>query len=837
MAAILSLTTLLDSAASTALAEWLLRLTLITGVAYGFVALSRRTQPALRHAIAAGSLLAVVLLPAVSAWLPAVSVPVLPARAVEASVPSVADRAPSVRVYTPVDHAAAGAIDAPIAAISGEAPPAVATPSVRSRIREFARESVRSTTHWVRLALALWVLVAAALLARLALAFRRAAEISRAGMPVEDDTLVTAIDRACRVLGVKRRPAVVISNAVSVPMVAGIVRPTILLPAAAASWSHPRLGVVLLHEIAHIRRHDPAWALSTNVVSAALWFHPFVRALAREVRRDSELACDELVLGSGVRASEYAGHLVSIATMSARREMSAGSALAFASRSTLEQRVTSILSTRPRACSVRAAAAAAVVMAGWFVAVAVAQPTRATRAAYEEGKLEYQAGKEQFEEEQAETIEMLRADRPACEAQTAEAPQAGSPALVGSMQDTQTSYQFAYNDTGDDPDEDEDEGEDWYDRAHRHYERERYEQAGQAYESAARFGYNRATAYYNAGCSYALANQSGKALDMLEAAFEEGFDDLDMYASDSDLNSLRDLPRFKKLMDSVMSSDEVGQRRRAATRDFERLAGRKNADEGDWGDVGIELLRAGDYDRAATAFDNEYRLSKNMDEDALYNKACARSLGGKTDEALTLLEQSILGGSVSAEHMREDPDLRALHKNRKFDELVKLAEDLDLDASGSFSAGNWSFDGKKVRKVGYAEEVKEWKKAVTHYQEMAGRHPTAGRAWHNLGFAQLRAEQAKESTASFQKALDLGFKPPVTMYNLACATALSGEIDAAFAWLDKSEKAGFEVWNHARWDEDLDPLRADPRYRELKARWKEEEREHVSRHEVHIQVD
>jgi tetratricopeptide (TPR) repeat protein len=333
------------------------------------------------------------------------------------------------------------------------------------------------------------------------------------------------------------------------------------------------------------------------------------------------------------------------------------------------------------------------------------------------------------------------------------------------------------------------------------------------------------------------------AMDNLEAAFDEGFDDLDMYASDSDLNSLRDTARFKKLMETVRKSDDGDQRLRQASRQYDRLAKSKNIDEGEWSGVGIDLMRAGDYDRAATAFDNEFKLSKNTSENALYNKACARALAGKSDDALKLLEQSIAVGTVDAEHMKEDPDLLSLHKSKKFDDLVKLAEDLELDYDGVNSHEVWSISGKKVKRISYADEVKEWKKSVGHFTEMANRHPTFGRAWFNLGYAQLKAEEPKSATPSFQKSLDLGYKPAVMMYNLACSTALSGETDAAFAWLDKSEKAGFEVWNYARWDEDLDPLRADPRYKELKKRWKEKEREHNDDHDhndeqtIHIEVD
>ena len=79
MAAIHTLTSLLDSIASVALVTWLVRITVLAALACMYLALARRAQPALRHAIAVGSLFAVVLLPVASKLLPAVSVPVLKA--------------------------------------------------------------------------------------------------------------------------------------------------------------------------------------------------------------------------------------------------------------------------------------------------------------------------------------------------------------------------------------------------------------------------------------------------------------------------------------------------------------------------------------------------------------------------------------------------------------------------------------------------------------------------------------------------------------------------------------------------------------------------------------
>jgi Flp pilus assembly protein TadD len=402
-------------------------------------------------------------------------------------------------------------------------------------------------------------------------------------------------------------------------------------------------------------------------------------------------------------------------------------------------------------------------------------------------------------------------------------------------------YAFAYNHhgnyvvAGSDDDEYGDDGESWYDRAHSYYMRGRFDKAGRAYDNAAKFGYNRATAYYNAACSWALAKQSDAAMKSLQASFDEGFEDLDMYGSDEDLNSLRTDARFKKLMTQVQNSDEGTQQKRAAGREYDRLASSKSIDDGEWNSVGVDLMRVGDFNKASLAFDNEFKQSRNEDEDAIYNKACARALAGKNDEALTLLDQAIKTGSVNPDHMAEDADLASLHKNKKFDALIDLAEDLELDFPG-FKGDSWTINGNHVSH-GVWDDEKHWAKVLPRFKDMANKHATYGRAWFNLGYAQLKSGDAVSCTPNFQKALDMGFKPSTMMYNMACSTAQEGKIDVAFAWLDKSEKAGFEVRNSARWDEDLDPLRADDRWRALKKKWREQERADAERHGVTVNIN
>ena len=60
------------------------------------------------------------------------------------------------------------------------------------------------------------------------------------------------------------------------------------------------------------------------------------------------------------------------------------------------------------------------------------------------------------------------------------------------------------------------------------------------------------------------------------------------------------------------------------------------------------------------------------------------------------------------------------------------------------------------------------------------------------------------------------------MYNLACAYAQAHKADAAFSWLERAETAGLKIGHLALNDDDLDPLRRDPRFKKLRQRWEDE---------------
>ncbi|MEO8348005.1 MAG: M56 family metallopeptidase [Acidobacteriota bacterium] len=77
--------------------------------------------------------------------------------------------------------------------------------------------------------------------------------------------------------------------------------------------------------------------------------------------------------------------------------------------------------------------------------------------------------------------------------------------------------------------------------------------------------------------------------------------------------------------------------------------------------------------------------------------------------------------------------------------------------------------------------------------------------------------QYDEAIQAFRESIEDGEKVEASTYNIACGYALKGDRDRAFEWLEKAMDAGFELDHYMDRDDDLDGLRSDPRFAQLKS--------------------
>ncbi len=231
------------------------------------------------------------------------------------------------------------------------------------------------------LAVAFWAAGLLALTFWLALGAIRLRRLAGQARPVASPDWQADLEEARQRLSISRRVRLLSGVGTPVPLTWGTFQPVILLPDDEGTWSGERRRVVLLHELAHVKRCDCLTQTLGRLTRAIHWFNPLVWIAVRQLARERERACDEMVLASGTRASDYAEHLLSFARPRSTEGWPAAVAMPMARTSQLESRLRSILSPRAPRPSRGTAGPLAMTLAIGALVVAVATVHPVAKAA------------------------------------------------------------------------------------------------------------------------------------------------------------------------------------------------------------------------------------------------------------------------------------------------------------------------------------------------------------------------------------------------------------------------------------------------------------------------
>lgn len=260
-----------------------------------------------RHAVWTVAVGAMLLLPCLTPFLPAIPLPILPnAKA----------------VLSPHAPSGASSVYPPEPSALGNRAPGVTRPA------------------WQQLGFALYFGVLLIMLGRLLVSYLLVRRLVRSGALILDTRAGGALER----LAGSRVPALRESGWISAPMTAGCVRPVILLPLGWREWDQAKLEAALVHELAHVCRRDPLIALLAGLNKCIFWFHPLAWWMERRLASLAEEAADDravLVLGDRRR---YASALLEIAAaVRAGRGRLIWGAIAMARPSQVRRRIERVL--------------------------------------------------------------------------------------------------------------------------------------------------------------------------------------------------------------------------------------------------------------------------------------------------------------------------------------------------------------------------------------------------------------------------------------------------------------------------------------------------------------
>jgi len=301
------------------LVEMAIKSTLVLVAAYAVSIALGRASAAARHLVWTAALGALLVLPLLSLALPAWWVAVPP----PATIAATPDRLASDR-----------------ARVSALPSPPVKNPATATLSPAPAAPAPATWPAWTLL---VWALGFVFVLTRLALGTARVEWLVRHATKVEGTDVRNTVGALARQMGLRRAVTVLQSDQIAMPMTCGVLHPAILLPASAGAWPCERLRIVLVHELAHIQRHDCLTQALAQLACAAYWFHPLAWTAARHQRHEREHASDDRVLGLGTQAADYAGHLVELARSLQPQRALWSAAVAMAQPSNLEARVRAVL--------------------------------------------------------------------------------------------------------------------------------------------------------------------------------------------------------------------------------------------------------------------------------------------------------------------------------------------------------------------------------------------------------------------------------------------------------------------------------------------------------------
>jgi beta-lactamase regulating signal transducer with metallopeptidase domain len=300
------------------IADVLLKVTLVLGTAFLVTRALARGSAAVRHQIWAVALVASLMMPLLAAVAPQWKVAVLPAAAAPAEQLAIASHDRPAAIADPVFE--------PIPAL---------TPDLSLAPQPEASPFSPPTTTMI------WIAGVLLVLARLAFGTARVWWIARRATP---SPVWAPLGRDLAwMLGIDRQVTFLSGDEDAMPMAWGLVRARVLLPAEADDWPLERQRVVLLHELAHVKRRDCLTQMLAHIACAVYWFNPLVWLAAQRLRAEREHACDDLVLAAGTRGSDYADHLLDIARSLRSGAWPTWSAVTMAHRSQLEGRLMAIL--------------------------------------------------------------------------------------------------------------------------------------------------------------------------------------------------------------------------------------------------------------------------------------------------------------------------------------------------------------------------------------------------------------------------------------------------------------------------------------------------------------
>ena len=186
-----------------------------------------------------------------------------------------------------------------------------------------------------------WITISFVLAVKLFIELYNVNQLPKTGTSPADAALEARFHQLIEQVKLKCTPQILISLKNDVPMAIGWIKPVVLIPITMLSGLTPaQLDMLILHELAHIRRHDYLVNFIQTLVEIFLFFHPGVRWVSKQMRNEREYCSDDIAVQHCGNPIAYAHTLADTASIcDSHRNHSIPAMAMAASGGDLKQRV------------------------------------------------------------------------------------------------------------------------------------------------------------------------------------------------------------------------------------------------------------------------------------------------------------------------------------------------------------------------------------------------------------------------------------------------------------------------------------------------------------------
>lgn len=177
-----------------------------------------------------------------------------------------------------------------------------------------AASGLNALLSWIT---CLWLAGVAVFATRMIFAWSSALHLRADSYPGEPRRWDQLLGKLCAEFGVDRRVSLALSAKLLTPAVIGWLRPVILMPPSVLSGlSTDQIEMIVLHELAHIRRHDYLINALQMVLETLLFYHPVIHWVSNQTRAEREYCCDDMVVEF---CGNRIGYVKTLAALETRR--------------------------------------------------------------------------------------------------------------------------------------------------------------------------------------------------------------------------------------------------------------------------------------------------------------------------------------------------------------------------------------------------------------------------------------------------------------------------------------------------------------------------------------